>query len=196
MKSSGLTAERRTVTGSAASQRLRRQGIIPGVLYGHKEETIPLALKEAEIEPVLRHGERMIDIVLDGTTQKALIKEVQYDTFGDFILHVDLTRVALDEKVEISVEITTTGTAPGVAEGGVLDVVMRELEIECLPTDMPSEIKVDVKGLNIGDSILLKDLPLPEGVTAKGEPQAVVVTVLKPEEEEEEAEDKGREKKE
>src|SRR5215510_11174632 len=106
---------------SADARRLRRQGLVPGVVYGHKEETIPVSLLTEELEKALRHGTRVMDIKVRGTIEKTLIREIQWDHLGKELLHVDFGRVSADERVTVTVPLVIRGTAPGIAAGGVLD---------------------------------------------------------------------------
>jgi len=183
MKAEAIKAEKRTKVGTADARRLRKRGMIPAVLYGHKQEPVHLAVEGREIERMIDAGQRTVDISYDGQTESALIKEVQYDAMGDAIIHVDFTRIALDERVSVSVPIVPFGTPAGVNEGGVLEQVLKEIDIECLATNIPSEIKVDVNQLQMGESLLVRDLKLPEGVICKEDPEAIVFTITEPEEE-------------
>lgn len=175
-----LEAKIRSGIGSVQARKIRRQGLIPAVLYGHKEETLHLAVSHRDFDAVMRSGARMIDIKIDGNLQKALIKDVQYDAMGDDILHVDFARVSLTEKITLSVPVEMVGHAVGSDEGGVLDQVLKSLEIRCLPTNIPESIKLNVSELKIGDSILVKNVPPIEGVEILNDPEAIVVTVHAP----------------
>jgi large subunit ribosomal protein L25 len=178
-----LEAKVRKGFGSKEARKARREGLIPAVLYGHKQETVSLAISHQEFDAIMRSGLRMIDLKVDGKPQKALIKDVQYDAMGDEILHVDFARVSLTEKVTISVPILMVGHAAGSAEGGVLDQVLKALEVRCLPTHIPESIKLVVTDLKIGDSIFVKNVPPIEGVEILSDPEAVVITVHAPKEE-------------
>ncbi|NOZ22827.1 MAG: 50S ribosomal protein L25 [Planctomycetes bacterium] len=183
-----IETEVRETRGSAAARRLRREGKVPGVLYGHKRATVSIALPERELSYVIRTGVRMLDIKVGGEAEKALIKELQYDPISLELLHIDLARVAMDETVVVEVPIDTSGTPKGAADGGVLDLLLKEIEIECLPANIPTEIKVKVSDLGVGESLLVKDLVLPPGVKPSEEvdPEAIVVTLHAPREEAEE----------
>src|SRR5579871_3856733 len=109
-----LTAQLRQGRGSRQAKRLRKQGLVPGVLYGHKEETLSLALPVETFEGAVRHGVRVVDLKADGKTEKALIREVQWDCLGKEVLHVDFTRVSADERIHVVVPIELRGIAPGV----------------------------------------------------------------------------------
>jgi len=180
-----LHAERRTECGSASARRLRRAGRLPVVLYGHKEDTVALAVPWAEFEAVLHAGARMVDVDVDGRAEKALVKDVQFDPLGDTVLHVDLVRVAMDETVEVTVPIELHGTAAGVKEGGGLDQLLHEVTVTCLPENIPETIRARVDDLEIGRILHLREVDLPPGVTPVGDPEAPVATVHPPMVEEE-----------
>lgn len=178
-----LNAQVRKETGKRRMRRLRKAGQIPGVMYGHKEATIPLAVKADELWALIRHGQRVVDVRMDGKTEKCLIREVQWDVFGREVLHVDLTRVSADERIRVTVPIHLRGNAAGVAAGGMLDQPLHTLEIECPALAVPEAIRVNVQDLQLDQAIHVKDLKLPEGVTALDDPEAVVVQCVKPAEE-------------
>jgi large subunit ribosomal protein L25 len=175
-----LVAQPRAGRGSQAARRLRRQGLVPAVLYGHKEATISVSLPLDEVERAIRHGVRVVDLQADGKEEKALIKEVQWDHLGKEVLHVDFTRVSLDERIVVTVPLEIRGTAPGVTAGGVLDQPIHTLSVECLAIRIPESIRVNIGELQIDGAIYIKDLVLPEGVKAMGDPDAIVVHVTKP----------------
>src|SRR5260370_1017877 len=170
-----LGAKPREENGSQAARRLRREGLVPAVLYGHKEAVIMLTLNLDEVTKALRHGARVVDLKTEGgKEEKAFIRELQWDHLGKSLLHVDFTRVSLDERIDVTVRLELRGIAPGVSGGGVLDQPLHELEIECLAISIPESIRVNIAELQLGGVIYEKDLHLPEGVTTKGEPDAMV----------------------
>jgi large subunit ribosomal protein L25 len=175
-----LTAQKREGRGSRKAEHLRKQGKIPAVVYGHKEATVSLSLSAEELISAIRHGARVIDLKADGKTEKALIREIQWDHLGKDILHVDLARVSADERIHVAVKIELRGIAPGVNAGGVLDQPMHTLTVECLAISVPESIRVNIADLQIGGSIYVRELHLPEGVTADADPDAVVVHVSAP----------------
>src|SRR6476620_9083178 len=148
-----ITASPRSELGSRANRRLRGKGLVPGVVYGHKEAVVPVTLPKKELVTHLNKGAHVFDLALDGKSEKVLVKEVQYDHLGLEVLHVDFARVSLDEKVEVTVPIELKGTPKGEAEGGVLQQILADLEIECLVTDIPAAIKVNVDHLGVNDSL-------------------------------------------
>jgi len=178
-----LEAKSKKSSGSKEARKIRRTGQIPAVLYGHKEATVPLTISYREFDAIMRSGLRMVDLKVDGRPQKALIKDVQYDAIGDEILHVDFTRVSLTEKITLSVPVIMFGHAVGSDEGGVLDQVLKALEVRCLPTNIPESIRLNVAELKIGDSIFVKNVPPVEGVEILSDPEAIVITVHAPKEE-------------
>ena len=187
MENTVIKAQPRTDHGSRACRRLRMKGMVPGVVYGHGEAVDAIAVDARDLLASLRSGARMFDLKLAGhSDEKVLLKAVQYDALGDEVIHVDLVRVSLTEKVEVDVPIVVTGQAVGVTVGrGILDQPLRDLHIECLPTQIPENIKVNIAEMNVGDMILVKQLTLPEGVVTKNSPEQVVVTIHEPLAEEE-----------
>src|SRR5438445_12780271 len=136
-----VTARPRAELGSRANKRLRDAGFVPGVIYGHKEAVVTVTLPKKEVVNHLNHGAHLFDLSLDGKSEKVLVKEVQYDHLGLELIHVDFARVSLDEKVEVTVPLELKGEPKGEAEGGVLQQIISELEIECLVTDIPEIIR-------------------------------------------------------
>jgi large subunit ribosomal protein L25 len=175
-----LVTQKRDPKGSAEARRLRRRGLIPAVLYGHKEATVPLAISREEFAAILRHHTRVVDLQNEGKQEKALIREVQWDHLGHDVLHVDFTRVAEHERIKIEVRIELRGTAPGTTGGGVLDQPLHSLNIECPAISVPESIRVNVGELQIDQSIYVRDLKLPPGVTVLNDPDAVVVHMTAP----------------
>jgi large subunit ribosomal protein L25 len=182
-----LTVEKRDGRGSRAADKLRKTGRIPAVVYGHKEATVAVSLSGEEVQTVLRHKVQIVDLQFDGAVQKAQIREVQWDHLGKDVLHVDLKRVSVDERIEISVPLELRGVAPGVTSGGVLDQPIHSLRIECLAVAVPESIRVNVMELQQGAAIYVRDLQLPPGVKALDDPDAVVVHVTIPQAEPEAA---------
>jgi large subunit ribosomal protein L25 len=175
-----LVAEKREGRGTRAAQRLRSKGKVPAVVYGHKEATISVALDGEALTQAIRHGVRVIDLKTDGGVEKALIREVQWDHLGKELLHVDFARVAVDERIHVSVPIELRGIAPGVTGGGLLDQPLHSLAIECLAISIPESIRVNINELQLGQAIHVRDLSLPPGVKALTDADAIVVHVTTP----------------
>ncbi len=159
-----LQVERRTQVGTRAVHKLRKEGKMPAVIYGHKEETLAISVPEKDFREAMQTGTKMFLIRCDDIEQNALLKEIQYDTFGDNVLHVDFIRVAMDEEVTVEVPIELRGNPVGVTQGGVLDQILRTVEVECLPAAIPEKLTLDVSKLETGDNLALKDTELPSGV--------------------------------
>jgi large subunit ribosomal protein L25 len=184
-----VAAENRTETGKNVNRRLRTRGLIPGVLYGAKREAVPLAVSPKEITTILRSktGENtLFDLEIGGSRRKVILKEFQVNPIKGNLLHADFYEVALDKPIEVMVHIEVTGIPVGVkVEGGLLDHVTREVEVSCLPADIPEKITVDVSDLGMGKAVRVSDLKVPDKVTMLSEPDLVVVHVVAPRAEEE-----------
>jgi len=183
-QSAQVTARQRKELGSRANKRLRDSGFVPGVVYGHKEAVIPVTLPKKELTNYIDHGTHLFDLALDGKSEKVLVKEVQYDHLGLDILHIDFARVSLDEKVEVTVALELKGTPKGEAEGGVLQQIISELEVECLVTDIPDKIVHNVAEMALDDVLHIKDLHLPNGVRPLADGEQIVAQVKEIKEEE------------
>ncbi|HEV2296146.1 MAG TPA: 50S ribosomal protein L25 [Tepidisphaeraceae bacterium] len=176
-QSANVTAQPRSELGSRANKRLRDKGLLPGVIYGHKEAVVPVTLPKKEVVKYLDKGAHVFDIALDGKSEKVLVKEVQYDHLGAEVLHVDFARVSLDERVEVTVPLELKGEPKGEADGGVLQQVVSELELECLVTEIPDAIRHNVSEMALGDVLQIKDLKLPAGIKALQDDDLIVATV-------------------
>jgi large subunit ribosomal protein L25 len=175
-----LEIQPRQGSGTLAAARLRKQGLLPAVVYGHKQATLVVSLSHDEFVNALRHGARLVELKTDGSAEAALIQDVQWDHLGKDVLHVDFRRVSKDERVVVSVPLHLRGIAPGVSGGGILDQPLHVLNVECLVTAVPDAVRVNIVELQIGSSIKVKDLHLPEGVKAMNDPEAIVVQVNAP----------------
>lgn len=182
-----LKTEPRMETGSSAARRTRRAGMVPCILYGLSQKNMPLTVPLGRLENVLRTGKRMVDLHVGQKKEIVLVKDVQHDPITDRIIHADFERVAMDEEIEIAVPITLKGRAKGQDEGGVLDQVLKSLQVRCLPKDIPEEIVVDIAGLDIGDSHKVAGIQVPDRVTPTANADEIVVVVHPPAREEEEA---------
>jgi large subunit ribosomal protein L25 len=173
----------RTANGSRAARRLRRSGRVPGVLYGGKEESLGFDVDARELRLALASSGAVLDLSIDGSeATPVVLKEAQRDPVRGQTVHVDLLRVRLDEAIHATVPLELTGTeeAPGVKEGGVLEQITRELNVEALPTAIPESIVHAVGEMQIGDTIGLAAVVMPEGVTLLDDVEEVVVATLSP----------------
>lgn len=169
-----LPVEPRTARGTRQARRLRREGKIPAVLYGHQQEAMSLQVPAEGLQPVLRHAARLVNLQ-GAVSETAFVREVQWDTFGLEVLHVDLTRVSADERVETKVPIVLRGEAPGAKQGGMVEHMLHEVEIDCPVMNLPEELVARISNLEVGGHITAADLPLPEGAKLLGDPTRVVV---------------------
>jgi large subunit ribosomal protein L25 len=184
-----LTLKPREERGSRATRRLRRQGYVPGVVYGIGDENTSFKVDARKLRVVLAEGHALFDVELDGgKRQPVIVKEQQKDPVHGRVVHLDLLRVRLDEKIQSTVPLELEGSedAPGVKEGGVLEHVTRELLIEALPTDIPDRIVANVSGLGIAETLTLSSVTAPPGITLLDDlEETVVATVTAPSEIEE-----------
>ena len=187
-----LEVEERSEFGSRTTRRLRRRGLVPGVVYGGGREARAFQVPERDARAVLTHGGALIDVAFDdGRPTPVVVKEQQRHPVRGSLLHLDLLEVRLDEEIqaEVTVELFGADEAPGVDEGGVLEHVTRELSIRALPTAIPESIVADVSGMEIGDTLQLSALVPPEGVEfIADEPDEVTIATLSPPRVEEEPE--------
>ncbi len=174
-----LKVDVRQERGKRRVRRLRRAGMTPGVLYGHGQQNICLSVPADQLDALVHHGSRMVTLT-GAVNESALIREVQWDTWGSRVLHVDLARVSADERVEVEVPIELRGEAPGVKEGGLIKQLIHEVEIQCPAAATPEKIEVSINELKLHDSITLADLQLPEKAVVKGDSAAVVVQCVEP----------------
>jgi large subunit ribosomal protein L25 len=183
-----LTAQSRKGTGKGAARTLRRQALIPAVFYGPEVDPVNLSLKYRDLEKLIKTGAGenvIIDLAIETgestLSHRAMLKEIQMDPVKQTILHVDLYEISMDKKIEVEVPITLTGTAKGVSdEGGILQQVSRTLEISCLPDNIPDSFELDVTDLNIGDSLHVSDLNIPQGIEVVVEGELTIATVVPP----------------
>ena len=173
-----LKARLRTEHGTRAARQLRKEGLIPAVVYGHGQPTVSVALNEHEVDLAIHHGERILEIELDKKKENVLIKDVQWDTFGQQPLHVDLARVDLDERVQVTIPIVLRGTPAGISDGGVMQQSAAEVEIEVAVRKIPDEIRISVVSLAVGETIRMSDLELPEGATLLGDPEGPICSLI------------------
>jgi large subunit ribosomal protein L25 len=180
-----LEVKERESRGSADARRLRANGVVPGVLYGGGKRPHPFTVEERELRKVLtgEHGlHAILDILFEGqkTPHHAVLKEYQLDPVRTRLLHIDLHEVRLDQPIQAQVAVALVGESEGVKEGGVLTLVLRDINVQALPMEVPDGLELDISGMAIGDSLRVSDLRIPEGVTVLDDPEAVVTTVTPP----------------
>jgi large subunit ribosomal protein L25 len=173
-----LQVENRDIRGRKRLRRLRATGVIPAVLYGHKLDSISLSVSGSDVEAVIGHGARMVDLK-GAVNESALIRDVQWDTFGTELIHVDFARVAADERVEMVVQVELRGEAPGIKQGGVVQHLLHEVHVECPAGKIPEKIDVSINDLALDQTIRIGDLELDESIKIlEDESRGIVQCVL------------------
>lgn len=171
-----LKASVRDRAGTRNSVRLREQGQIPAVVYGHQKETLSISLNAHAFIENLHHGHRLFNVDIDGAKDTMLIKDLQYDYLGKSIIHADLMRVNLSERVTVGVMIELRGTAAGTHEGGIVEEMMNSIEVECEVQDIPESLQLNIKDLGLNEVMHASQVELPEGFVLVTDPDAVVVS--------------------
>jgi len=169
-----LNAVFRTEVGSNAVKKVRKSGRIPAVLYGHGEQNVNLSLAGDEVNAMIRHGNKLVDLKGE-VTDTALIRDVQWSTYGTDVLHLDLARVSAEERVHVTVPVEIRGVAIGSREGGVVELVLHAVEVECPAASIPEKIEVRVHDLHVGESLKAADIVLAEGTRLLLDPDEIIV---------------------
>ena len=185
METLEIKADHRVKGSKNSARRLRRNGKIPAILYGPKTQSVPLQVdkKDFSTRVAVLEGSHLVRLKSSDpslTEKVALVKDMQFHPISGDVIHTDLYEVDLAARITVRVPLRFIGKAAGVVRGGILQPIVREVEVECLPLDIPNSFNVDVSALDIGDSIHVEDIPMPEGVTAVYESNYAVVTVVTP----------------
>lgn len=181
-----LNVQRREKLGTANNRRLRKSGSVPAVLYGHGEASLSLTVPSGDVQAVVRHGGKVVRLAGD-VSENALIRAVQWDVWGKAVLHLDLLRVSEQDKVTTKVTVELKGTAVGLTEGGIVEHVLHEIEIECPAMSIPDKLVLNISDLHLNKSLFVKDVPLPAGATAVTDENSLIVHCVPPHDEEEAA---------
>ena len=182
-----LKAQLRDRTGKRINRRLRNSGSVPAILYGHKQDVKSLILSAEELDVAIRHGNRFVALT-GGVSENAFIKDVQWNTWGTAILHVDFARVSADEKIRVTVAVELRGESPGTKEGGVVKHSLHTIELECEAAAVPEKVVVNINHLEFGQVLCVSDLDFAKGVTALTDSATAVVSCIAPTAVSEEAE--------
>ena len=172
-----VKAEKREALGTRANQRLRKTGLVPAVVYGHHQDVVNVQLSKKELAKHIAHGVHVFNLDLAGKTESVLVKDVQFDTFGTELLHVDFARVDLNERVTVTVGIELAGDPIGEKTGGVLQQILNEIEIDCVVTEIPDVITLDVSGLDKDQSLHVSDIKLGGSIKILTDEDQVVAKV-------------------
>ncbi|HEX5408687.1 MAG TPA: 50S ribosomal protein L25 [Gemmatimonadaceae bacterium] len=184
MSTATLGATRRTTRGKGAARKLRQAEQVPGIIYGHNREPEMLTLDARALDQLLDRfsaDTTVVELSVDGTATRTLIREIQRHPFKRRILHIDFLELVAGEKVTVDIPLVLIGTPEGVKNsGGILDQILRELSVEVDPAEMPNHIDLDVTALGLNDSLHVRDLKLPAGLEALADPDATVCVVVPP----------------
>ena len=180
MRKTELKAQLREELGTRAAKRLRRQGLIPGVIYGRDIEPIHIVLKERELKQLLEGGARFVSVSVGDATYDAVVQDVHYDYLNERFLHIDLHRVLMTERIRMAVPLVFKGEPKCGPGGGIVERHLEELEVECVASKAPENIEVDLSALDVGEALHVGDLSLPEGVEAVMAADVAVVSVAAP----------------
>lgn len=181
-----LNAQKRTTSGTAAARRSRRDGLIPGVIYGAQQDEYPIQVDAKKFGEILRASASenfLVDLKIEGAKEKqklALIQEVQHHPINGQILHIDFNAVREDTEIHANVPLLLTGEAPGVKAGGVIEQQHHEIEVHCIPSNLPESLTVDIGGLGMGGTLHIGDIQYPEGVSPTLEGDVIVVLISEP----------------
>ena len=165
-------------TGTRVARRLRKQGKIPAIIYGHKQTPVPIAMTRTSVWEMIKKSTHLAELTFNGTSEMVLVRDVQWDHLGKEIIHLDFARVNIDESIETEVRLEVRGVAAGTLAGGTLEVLLHDLKVLCRANAIPESIRVDVTHLEVDQAIHVKDLILPEGVTVDEDPEKLVVHVV------------------
>ena len=179
-----LKIEKRGRVGKSDAKRLRKEGKIPAVIYGHGEKTENIVISKSILKTYTHEHKEEIIRLGPGKGKDVVIKEIQYDPITDEVNHIDFMHIHKGERLKVSIPIVIDGTSQGVKVGGVLEHWIRQLDIECLPKDIPNEFNLDITELNIGESLHVKDLSIGEGIKVLAGPDDAIVSVMAPRKEE------------
>lgn len=170
-----IKAEPRSELGTRAVRRLREAGRIPATVYGHGEAPLNISLVVRDVQTVVAHGTHVLNVDMGGKLQACLLKDVQFDHLGAIPMHVDFSRIDLNERVRVKVPLEMRGQAKGLGEGGSIEQQIIDLEVECLAVNIPDSIRVNVTNLGVHQALHVRELELPEGVTAVHDGDSIVV---------------------
>jgi len=186
-----LKATQRETVGNGPSRALRREGKLPAILYGPNTDPVKLTIDRMDLDPILKIGaltQQLLKLKIDGVdgTTNVMVKEIQKHPVSQNLLHLDFYQVSMDQKIKVMVPVVTTGKSAGVEMGGMLQIIRRELEVFCLPDQIPENITIDITDLEIGDSFHLEELKLEGDVEVPADVNFTILTILSPQAEEEE----------
>jgi large subunit ribosomal protein L25 len=170
--------QRNKGTGTRSARRLRAQGKIPAIIYGHKQDPVPIAVLRDTVWEMIKRSTHLAELSVDGAAETVLIRDVQWDHLGKEIIHLDFARVSAEESIETEVRLDLKGTISGVTAGGILEQLVHSIEVTCRAGAIPDSIKIDISHLQLGQSIHVRDLVLPEGVAVNADPDLLLIHLV------------------
>lgn len=176
----------RDTRGTRHARRMRDQGLVPGIVYGHGQDPVSVGIAKDLLAAAVRHGSRLVEL-RGAVTEKAIIRELQWDVYGQHVVHVDFARVSEGERIRMTVPLELKGASPGAKDGGVVEHNIHEVEIECPVIAIPDKLLMSINDLQLGGHKTLGQLELPEGVTLLDDAEQVVVHCVTPTDEDAEA---------
>jgi large subunit ribosomal protein L25 len=165
-------------TGTRVARRLRAQGRVPAIIYGHKQTPLPISLDRADVLQMIKRSTHLAQLQLGTATEMVLVRDVQWDHLGKEVIHLDFARVSADESIETEVRIELHGTAPGLAEGGNLEHLVHAVTVTCRANAIPDALRIELGDLHVDQGIHVRDLVLPPGVTVDADPELLLVHVV------------------
>jgi large subunit ribosomal protein L25 len=171
-------AEKNKGTGTRVARRLRAQGRIPAIVYGHKQTPQPITLARDDVWQMIKNSTHLAQLQYGDVTEMVLVRDVQWDHLGKEILHLDFARVRADEAIETEVKVELHGNAPGIAEGGLLEHLVHTLTVTCRANAIPDSLRIELAGLHLNQGFHVRDLALPEGVQVKADPDLLLAHVV------------------
>jgi len=165
-------------TGTRVARRLRAQGRIPAIIYGHKQTPVPISLTRDDVWTMIKNSTHLAELKINGANEMVLVRDVQWDHLGKEIIHLDFARVSADESIQTDVRLELHGTPPGIQEGGILEQMIHTLRVTCRANAIPDTLRVELGDLHVNQGIHIRDLQLPEGVTVEADPDQLLVHVV------------------
>jgi large subunit ribosomal protein L25 len=167
-------------TGTRVARRLRAQGRVPAIIYGHKQTPVPITLARTDVALMIKRASHIAELRVGDLTEMVLVREVQWDHLGKEIIHLDFSRVRADESIETEVRIELHGTPPGLAEGGTLEQLVHSLKVTCRANAIPDTLRVEIGGLHVDEAVHVRDLVVPEGVILAADPELLIAHLVAP----------------
>ncbi len=165
-------------TGTRVSRKLRAADRVPAIVYGHKQEPLPVSIHRDDVWRLIKQAARLAELKHGTNSEMVLVRDIQWDHLGKEVLHLDFARVSAGEEVRTEVKFEFHGTAPGIAAGGALEVLVHALPVLCRADAIPSSLRIEIGGVNLGDAIHVKDLVLPDGIKADVDPDLLILHVV------------------